>query len=285
MEAEQINPLCDYTNGPSVFNLAEKNEDDQFPLKCIRKDKISHDTYEFELEFPDKEWTSGVWPGGHYKMHIESDGKWLCKPYSPISPLTRKGSVIFCIKIYREHPDFPNGGKFTRALEAGLNVGGSILCEGPIGMINYKGFGNFTFKKKPIEHKKTKIGLISGGTGITPFFSIAQASLLGNDGLQIRLLYVNKTKGDILIKKEIDELAAKYPNNFKVFYSLTRHTAEDGPWDGLNGRVSMEMLKQCDFPDNTSDDVLILNCGPPGFNEANKKILEENGYKQGVQYV
>jgi hypothetical protein len=84
-------------------------------LKCIRKDKISHDTYQIELEFPNKEWTSGVWPSGHYKFHIESEKekKWFCKPYSPISPLTQKGSVVFCIKIYRENPDFPNGGKFT----------------------------------------------------------------------------------------------------------------------------------------------------------------------------
>ena len=95
-------------------------------------------------------------------------------------------------------------------------------------MINYKGFGSFLFKKKPLDNKKTKVGLIAGGTGITPFYSIALASLLGNDGLQIRLLYANKTKDDILIKAELDELAAKYPENFKVFYTLTRHTAEDG---------------------------------------------------------
>ena len=43
--------------------------------------------------------------------------------------------------------------------------------------------------------------------------------------------------------------------------------------------ISLNMLKLCDFPENTSDDVLILNCGPPAFNDANKKILEENGYK------
>ena len=215
-------------------------------------------------------------------MHIESDNKWLCKPYSPITPLTQKGSVVFCIKIYREHPDFPNGGKFSQAIENNLNVGESILCEGPIGMINYQGHGKFTFKKQPFEHKKTKLGLIAGGTGITPWFSIAQASLLGNDGLQIRLLYINKTKDDILIKQEIDELAKKYPKNFKVFYSLTRHTSDQGEWNGLTGRFTMDMLKQCDFPDNTKDDILILNCGPPAFNEANKKILSENGYKEGI---
>ena len=88
-----------------------------------------------------------------------------------------------------------------------------------------------------------------------------------------------------MIKKEIDELAEKYPNNFKVFYSLTRHTAEDGEWNGFLGRLTMNMLKESDFPDNTSDEILILNCGPPAFNEANKQILKENGYKEGIQYV
>jgi NAD(P)H-flavin reductase len=30
---------------------------------------------------------------------------------------------------------------------------------------------------------KTKIGLIAGGTGVTPMYSLALSSLLANDGL------------------------------------------------------------------------------------------------------
>lgn len=96
-----------------MCNLVEKDEDDQFSLKVIKKEKMSHDTYLIELEFPNPEWISGLWPGGHFVMHSTIDGKLVSKKYTPISPVNKKGSSEFAIKIYRNHPDFPEGGKFT----------------------------------------------------------------------------------------------------------------------------------------------------------------------------
>ena len=51
--------------------------------------------------------------------------------------------MVFVIKIYRPCPEFPNGGKFTPALEDEVEVGDEILCEGPIGKIKYLGWGDF----------------------------------------------------------------------------------------------------------------------------------------------
>ena len=76
----------------------------------------------------------------HIKLHLIVDGKLVTKPFTPISPVNHKGSVVFVIKIYRDHPDFPNGGKFTKALEK-LEAGDSINCEGPIGYFKYLGWG------------------------------------------------------------------------------------------------------------------------------------------------
>ena len=127
----------------SVFNLGTKDENGHIPLKLIRKTAITHDTYEFELEFPDSSWSSGLFPAGHIKLHVKDAlGKLISKPYTPISSLQNLGSVIFVIKIYREHPDFPGGGAFTQSLER-VQVGESILCEGPIGKLKYLGSGEF----------------------------------------------------------------------------------------------------------------------------------------------
>ena len=60
--------------------------------------------------------------------------------------------------------------------------------------------------------KKTRIGLIAGGTGITPMFSVAQAIVLSNDLPLITFLFSNKTKDDILCKDDIDHLANQAPN-------------------------------------------------------------------------
>ena len=155
------------------------------------------------------------------------------------------------------------------------------MCEGPIGMIKYLGPGKVVLKKKELQPKK-RIGLVAGGSGVTPMFAIAQASSLAKDGVEVTFLFTNKTKDDILIKDELDNLAKINPN-FKVFYTLTRHKEEHGEWDGLTGRISMDMLKNCGFPE-PADDVFIATCGPKEMNGLVKTLLSENGYVEGENY-
>jgi NAD(P)H-flavin reductase len=85
-------------------------------------------------------------------------------------------------------------------LENKVNVGDSIRCEGPTGKTKYEGNGKFISQKKELP-KKQKLGLIAGGTGISPLYSIALASSLAKDGLDIQLLFSNKTKDDIIMKE------------------------------------------------------------------------------------
>ena len=148
-------------------------------------------------------------------------------------------------------------------------------------MIRYLGYGKFQYKKEVLEHKKNKIGLVAGGSGITPMYAIAQASAYAKDGVEVTLLFTNKTKDDILCKAQLDELA-KY-DNVKVFHTLTRHKEEHGAWDGLQGRVSLEMLKNCGFP-QPADDVYICYCGPKAMNNTVVDVLNEGGYEAGKHF-
>jgi len=43
-----------------------------------------------------------------------------------------------------------------------------VKMAGPKGFVHYKGYGDYVIKSVP--YKKTKIGFIAGGTGITPCF-------------------------------------------------------------------------------------------------------------------
>jgi len=90
--------------------------------------------------------------------------------------------MTLIIKIYRENPEFPDGGKFSSHLEKNVNVGDNLLCEGPFGLIKYEGKGNFLFKKVPLKPKK-RIVLIAGGTGVTPLYNIAANSIHAKEGL------------------------------------------------------------------------------------------------------
>ena len=116
------------------------------------------------------------------------------------------------------------------------------MCEGPIGKCKYLGNGTFIYNKKELPHKNN-LAFISGGTGITPHYSIALASIMAQDGLNIKLLFTNKSKSDIICQNELENLRKINPEKFELFYTLTRHNEEtDGEWDGLVGRPNIEMV-------------------------------------------
>ena len=58
-----------------------------------------------------------------------------------------------------------------------LEIGSFLKMRGPFGKLNYFGDGNFKILKKfkpltYIEKGFKKIGMIAGGSGITPFFQV-----------------------------------------------------------------------------------------------------------------
>lgn len=55
----------------------------------------------------------------------------------------------------------------TQYLET-LNNGDIVAMSGPTGRLIYKGYGMFEIRQKPV--RKTRIGCVAGGSGITPVF-------------------------------------------------------------------------------------------------------------------
>jgi len=100
-----------------------------------------------------------------------------------------------------------------------MKVGDHMLMEGPKGRLFYEGHGNFNIAKKPVTGKM-KIGMISGGTGITPCYQVIQAGLKNNDGTSHSLVFGNRTTNDILLKDELFELKEQYPDKFKLFCTV-----------------------------------------------------------------
>ena len=110
------------------------------------------------------------------------------------------------IKIYRKTEEFPKGGIFTSFLEENVNEGDMILCEEMKSKLKYNGLGEFEVVGKKVSLKR-RIGFIVGGTGITPMFSIALASTMAYDGLEIIFLCSNKTKDDMLLANQLESLS------------------------------------------------------------------------------
>ena len=65
------------------------------------------------MELPNSLWFAGIWPGAHFRLFANIEGKEEGRIYTPVSPVNQKGSVDFIMKIYRNNLRFPNGGKFS----------------------------------------------------------------------------------------------------------------------------------------------------------------------------
>ncbi|XP_038984657.1 LOW QUALITY PROTEIN: NADH-cytochrome b5 reductase-like protein [Phoenix dactylifera] len=172
----------------------------------------------------------------------ESEGrrKYVIRPYTPISDPDSKGYFDLLIKVYSEWEDEP--------ASASLKPGDVVEVKGPIEKLRYS------------PNMKKKIGMIAGGTGITPMLQVIKAILKNpDDNTQVSLLYANISPDDILLKRELDRLSVSYPN-FKVFYTVDKPSSN---WIGGAGYISKDMIAK-GLP-GPAEDSLILVCGPPGM--------------------
>ncbi|OVA00467.1 Oxidoreductase FAD/NAD(P)-binding [Macleaya cordata] len=170
----------------------------------------------------------------------EGKTKYVVRPYTPISDPDSKGYFDLLVKIYPE-------GKMSQHL-ASLKPGDMIEVKGPIEKLRYT------------PNMKKHIGMIAGGSGITPMLQIIEAILKNpDDKTQISLLYANISPDDILLKQKLDILSASHPN-LKIFYTVENPSTN---WKGGTGYISQDMIEK-GLP-SPSEDTLILVCGPPGM--------------------
>jgi cytochrome-b5 reductase len=170
-----------------------------------------------------------------------------------------------------------------------LSIGDHMLMRGPKGNITYHENGIITIKKSPnIHHKQPKkIGLIAGGTGITPMLQVIQHILdMQYHHIEISLLFANQTENDIFMKEYIDSLPA---DRVHVWYTIDRvmnqdNTSNDSSsnsgWKYSVGYINSKMIQ--DHLPPPSDETLIFVCGPlPMIKYACEPAFQELGYQEG----
>ncbi|KAH3683903.1 hypothetical protein WICPIJ_005103 [Wickerhamomyces pijperi] len=233
--------------------VLKKDEFQKFPL--IQKTMLSHNSgiYRFGLPHPDD--ILGLPIGQHISIQAVINGKEITRSYTPTSNDAQKGYFDLLIKSYPE-------GNISKHI-AELEIGDHINVRGP------KGFYEYT------PNMLTHIGMVSGGTGITPMFQIIEAIARNpEDKTEVHLLYGNQTEADILLKAELDKIVKENPN-IKVTYFLDR----PGPnWEGESGYITPEVLNRL-LPAATKSSSLLI-CGPPGMTNSVKKAAVDLGFQK-----
>lgn len=158
-----------------------------------------------------------------------------------------------------------------------LKIGDSILMKGPKGHLDYQGRGTFTIKHKgeiTTYHKK-KLGMVAGGTGITPMLAIIRAILKDpKDTTELWLLFGNQTEEDILLRKELESIPS---SRLHLYYTLDRPPKG---WKQGVGFVTEDMCRRYLPP--AGEDTMIFMCGPPLMMDSIQAHLKNLGMKEGA---
>ena len=145
--------------------------------------------------------------------------------------------------------------EFSKALDT-LKAGDEISVLYP--------FGKFTLEDNPAS----KIAFLSGGIGITPIRSIAKFVVDKNLGMDLVLVYSNRTVKDIVFKDDFDVMQKVYPK-LRVAHVLCE--AEPG-FICTVGLINAAVIKN-EVPDYKERKFFL--CGAPAMVEAMRKILSD----------
>jgi len=240
-------------------------------IKLVEKIHLTHNTRLFRFAFGDPDQLLGLPLGNHLNLQIKTnDGSTLTRAYTPTSPPSRSGYLDLAIKVYFKDPLFPGGGVVSQHLEA-MQIGDRVAIKGPIGSFKYNGLGHYSHSSGK-KGRCLQIGMICGGTGLTPIYQILQAILadMVHDMTKVSLIFCNRTEDDILMRKEINEVGLSLqPDRFHLWHVLSKHSSRE--WQYSTDRINKDIIKKHLFPTtwNVPDSAdgpesrIILLCGPP----------------------
>lgn len=227
-------------------------------LPLADKELLAPGVYRLAFELPAPDAVLGLPIGQHVAIRATVDGAAVQRSYTPVSNNSDRGVLELVIRVY---PD----GLLTGGYLAGLSVGDEVLFRGPKGAMRYS------------RGLCRRIGMLAGGTGITPMYQLIRAICEDpRDTTEVSLIYANRAEGDILLREELEAFARRYPKNLSIHYLL------DSPpesWAYGTGFVTKELMAE-KFPNPREDGSKVMLCGPPGMVNAAKKGLVELGYEK-----
>lgn len=224
--------------GKSPFSPSEYRA---FPLLNVYDE--SHNTKVFRFALPEADTPLNLEIASCITFkYTDKDGKDVVRPYTPINRSEQIGYFEVLVKKYQ------NSKMATHLFR--MKKGDTIEAKGP-------------WVKIPLRANQYKsIGMIAGGTGITPMYQIARNLLRApKNTTEVSLIYANSRKEDVLLGNEINELMETYPR-FSSYYVLSKAPSD---WMGGVGHVNKEMVKSLMPPPNQAGNAILLVCGPPPF--------------------
>ena len=129
---------------------------------------------------------------------------------------------------YRITVKLKEGGFLSAWLHNEAKVGDKLTATEPGGHVTHSGIRDCK-----------KVVALAGGSGITPFMSMAKAIDEGTEDFEMTLLYGARTEADLVFRADFDAIAARCPK-VKVVYVLSEKQKE-----GFEaGFITAELIKK-----------------------------------------
>ena len=201
--------------------------------------------------------TSLAWfsAGQYLSIDLTIGNMKLTRPYSLASSPREALAGQYMLSIKRVE-----GGLASQFILDNWHVGTEVTASEPLGVFTYE----------PLRDAKTIIG-VAGGSGITPFRSLAKAIADGDEDAEMILLYGSRTMADAIFQEEFKELEQTC-GKFKLVNVLS-HETQDGCEQGF---ITAELIKKY-APDG---DYSIFLCGPQAMYNFVDKEIETLGLRR-----
>lgn len=181
-------------------------------------------------------------PGQYLSLKVEVDGVSVTRPYSiSSSPLEAIGTGGFYDITVRSKA----GGFLTASMWQDWKAGTKVRSSGPCGF----------FYHEPLRDSG-RIVALAGGSGITPFRSMARAIVQEEMDAQMVLLYGSSDEDDIVFERELAELAREAPDRLRVVHVLSCENPSRP--DCERGFLTADLIRKY-----AGNDCSFFVCGPP----------------------
>lgn len=189
--------------------------------------------------------------GQYVCVYLTIGGSVLQRPYAiqsnPKDALKKKSTYAITVK------KVPDGFASDYILK-NWKEGDIVELSAPIGEFYYE----------RLRDAKNVIA-VAGGSGITPFFSMAAAICSGAENFNLTILYGSRNARSILLRKELDELCKASKGKVKVVHVLSEEETKTHE----HGFITADLIAKY-APD---DDYSVFVCGPKALYDFMDKEL------------
>jgi ring-1,2-phenylacetyl-CoA epoxidase subunit PaaE len=195
-------------------------------------------------------------PGQYLTLEVEVNGEKFRRAYSICTSYLANEPLAIGVKRVDD-------GVMSMYLNTRVKPGDTIHLMPPMG----------NFIHQPDSSLRKHYVMFAGGSGITPFMSLVKSILLGEPLSRLTMIYCNRNVGNVMFRGELEALAVKYSDRFKLILNL-----DDAPagWNGHSGMFNR--AKGHNFINQyVQGEAIYFICGPGGMMSEVDAALAEKG--------